>query len=364
MAKRLAMVISLMVVLLVSSCTPKVEEVISVVSTPSVTEKRVSFYGAGDNLIHNCLYWQADRHAPGEAYDFTHMYQMVAEDIASADIAYLNQETILGGTELGLSSYPMFNSPQEVGRDMISLGFDVFSHATNHAFDKGEAGLRNTYQFYQGKDVLMVGIYNRQEDRIRVLEKNGIKIAFLNYTYSTNGLSIPDSSLYYAPIAEEEMMVSDIQEASKVADFVVCLLHWGEENQSTPNQLQKEHAKLLSEAGCDVIVGTHSHCIQPVEFVGDTLVVYSLGNYISAQNGPKNMVGGTIRFELVLKGTEKSIENVSFQPVITQYEAGYSNIRVIPFSKYTPELARIHGAGITYEYFEKLIAENESLSQY
>lgn len=364
MRKQLGIVIGLLATIFLNSCTPTVEDVSLTIPDEPVVEKRVSFYGAGDNLIHNCVYRQADRNAPGDEFDFLPMYEMVAEDIQSADIAYLNQETILGGTELGLSSYPMFNSPQEVGRDMITLGFDVFSHATNHAYDKGEIGLFNTYQFYQDKDVLMVGIYQKQEDRVRILEKNGIKIAFLNYTYSTNGLSIPKDSQYYAPVAEEDMMVSDIKKASEMADFVICCVHWGEENQSTPNQIQKDHAKLLSEAGCDVIIGTHSHCIQPVEFVGDTLVVYSLGNFISAQNGPKNMMGGTIRFEMVLKGDEKKIENVDFQPVINQYEAGYSNIRIIPFSEYTPELAKKHGVGVSYQYFEDLIAKNESLSQY
>ena len=117
------------------------------IENPVVEEKRVSFYGVGDNLIHNCIYWQADRNLQGPDFDFKPMYNAVSDNIKNADIAYINQETILGGTELTLSSYPLFNSPKELGRDMIELGFDVFSHATNHVFDKGEKGVENTYNF-------------------------------------------------------------------------------------------------------------------------------------------------------------------------------------------------------------------------
>lgn len=330
---------------------------------PEIVEKRLSFYGVGDNLIHNCVYWQADANAEGPEFDFKPMYQMVAEDIRSADIAYINQETVLGGTELTLSSYPLFNSPQELGRDMMELGFDVFSHATNHVFDKGLAGIENTYAFYEGKDAICVGIHKAGEESIKLTEKNGITVAFLNYTYLTNGFSGSDSWQYRVSLADEETMISDIARAKTMADFVVCFVHWGDEGQTTPNDLQRQQAALLSEAGCDVIIGTHPHVIQPVEFVGDTLVVYSLGNFISAQKNPVNLVGGTVKFDLVLTGEEKSIENVQFLPVINQYEAGFSNIRIIPFGDYSPELAQAHGAGVSYEYFENLIAENAAQSQ-
>ena len=163
--KKICIVI-LGILLFCSGCIEK-EQVVSIEPTlqEEVKELRVSFYGAGDNLIHNCVYWQADNNAPGEDYDFKPMYSKVADDIKNADIAYINQETILGGTELGLSSYPLFNSPQELGCDMIELGFDVFSHATNHVFDKGEKGIANTYAFYmENPNVTEIGIYKKGED--------------------------------------------------------------------------------------------------------------------------------------------------------------------------------------------------------
>lgn len=327
-----------------------------------IVEKRASFFGVGDNLIHNCVYWQAEKHASGDGYDFLPMYEQMRADIEGADIAYINQETVLGGTEIGVSSYPMFNSPQELGRDMIDLGFDVFSLATNHAFDKGERGVRNTLAFFESHpEVTPIGMYKKGEENITVLEKNGIKLAFINYTYHTNGLSLPSDSEYYVPVADiskdYKSMVEAVEKAKEMADFVVFCVHWGDEGATQPNKIQKESAKILADAGCDVIVGTHSHTIQPVEYIDDTLVIYSLGNFISAQKGPYNMMGGAIKFDFVLKGEEKSIENVRFEPLINQYEAGFSNIRVIPFRNYTEQLGRNHAVDVSYSYFKNLAEE-------
>jgi len=345
----------------VQEAPPKEEE-------PEPIEKRVSFFGVGDNLIHNCVYWQAERHAGGNGYDFIPMYEQMREDIEAADIAYINQETVLGGTEIGVSSYPMFNSPQEVGRDSIDLGFDLFSLATNHAFDKGERGVEKTLEFFEANPkATAIGMYKKGEENIAVMEKEGVKIAFLNYTYHTNGLSLPADSDYYIPVADYKNdckeMVALIQKANTMADFVVCCVHWGDEGAMQPNAIQKESAQILADAGCDVIVGTHSHTIQPVEFIDDTLVIYSLGNFISAQKSPYNMMGGAIKFEFVLNGDEKSIENVQFEPLINQYEGRFSNIRVIPFRNYTEELGQKHGVDVSYRYFKNL-AEETIDSQY
>ncbi len=323
-------------------------------------EYRVSFYGAGDNLIHDSVYWRASEYAGGKGYDFTPMYEYVAGDIAAADLSYINQETLLGGTALGLSSYPRFNSPQECGRDMLALGFDVFSLATNHVFDMGEAGLENTYAFFkENPSATAIGLYKKDEDQIKVVEKNGIKIAFVNYTHPTNGLALPKNSAYAVGLADYKdgcvKMTADVQKAKTRADFVVCCIHWGEEYQNKPNAVQREMAHVLADAGCDVILGTHPHTVQPVEHIGDTLVVYSLGNFISAQKSAVSQVGGAIRFDFVKKGDEKRIENIAFEPLINHYNAGFRNLRIIPFAQYTPQMAQMHGAGVSYTYLENLI---------
>lgn len=358
--KKLSILLSVLLCLSLCSCNTDTAPTNAPAPEPAPTEHRVSFYGAGDNLIHNSVYWRASEYADGNGYDFKPMYERVKDDIAAADIAYLNQETILGGTALGLSSYPQFNSPQECGRDMIDLGFDVFSLATNHVFDMGEKGIDATYKFFEGyPDVTQIGIYEKDADTVKIVEKNGIRIAFLNYTYHTNGLSISKNSAYHVPLADYKdgctEMAAKVKEAKTRADFVICCVHWGDEYQNTPNSVQKESAQILADAGCDVIIGTHPHTVQPVEYIGDTLVVYSLGNFISAQKAAVSQVGGVIKFDMVLKGTEKRIENVAFEPVINHYNAGFRNLRIIPFDEYTPEKAATHGAGISYSYLENLI---------
>ena len=324
-----------------------------------ITEKRVSFFGAGDNLIHNCVYWQAQDYAGGSGYDFKPMYELVADRIENAGIAYINQETILGGEEMGLSSYPLFNSPVQLGEDMKELGFDVFSQATNHVFDKGEKGIENTYNFYsRNSDIIMTGIYKKDEKKYKVIERNDIKVAFVNYTFHTNGLSLPKDSKYMVTVVKDndtDELIKTVGEAKKDADFVVCLIHWGDENRTMYNEIQKKTAKKLADAGCSAVIGTHPHSIQPVEFIGDTLVAYSLGNFISAQNKPVNLIGGMIEFDFVIKGNEKKIENVSFTPVINQFASRFSNIKIIPFPQYTREMALNHGADVTYDYFKSTI---------
>lgn len=357
--KRLAAVFAVFIFML-SGCGEK-----SVAPAPTPTpspipEKRVSFYAAGDNLIHNSVYTQADRNAPGDGFDFKPMYEYVADDIKNADIAYINQETILGGTQLGLSSYPRFNSPQELGRDMIELGFDVFSHATNHIYDKGEQGMKNTYDFYAANpQATMIGLYKKGEENIKILEREGVKIAFVNFTEHTNGLSSPVDSEFYVPMTDFESdcagMVKTIKKAKERADFVVCCVHWGAESVTQPNKTQEKAAKILAENGCDVIIGTHSHAVAPIEFIGDCLVVYSLGNFISAQTNPINLMGLTVKLDFVIDGDEKRIENVAAMPVINQYEDRFSNIRIIPFDKYSASLAASHGAEVEYEYFKEII---------
>jgi len=364
MKKFATLFISIILCLCVFGCssTPQSEAPVQEASVPIATlpEQRVSFYGVGDNLIHNSIYWRASEYAGGNGYDFKPMYEYVAEDIAAADIAYINQETLLGGSELGISSYPLFNTPQECGLDMIALGFDVFSLATNHVFDKGEAGLASAYAFFESHpEVTSVGLHKKDEDIIKVVEKNGIKIAFVNYTFLTNGFSHPVNTEYRVPLADYEdnctEMVATVKEAKTRADFVVFCLHWGNEYQNVPSEIQTKSAHILAEAGCDVILGTHPHTVQPVERIGDTLVVYSLGNYISAQKNPVSMVGGTISFDFVTCGDEKRIENISFDPVINHYRPGFKNVRIIPWDEYTPELAAQHGAGLSYTYLENLI---------
>lgn len=312
---------------------------------------RVSFVAVGDNLIHDTVYEQAAARSSG-GYDFSDAYDRISEKIEAPDVAILNQETIIS-TEHNVSSYPMFNSPVEVGEEMLEIGFDVFNIATNHSIDCGEKGLISAINFWKSKNAITCGAYLNNEDmnNIPMNEVNGVRIAYLGFTDSTNGLSLPsDSDVVLVRAADESLLQQRIYKAKEMADVVVVSAHWGNEYTHEPNNAQRELAQKLASWGADVIIGTHPHVIQPVEYITGndgrkTLVAYSLGNFISAQNRGPRMLGGMLNFEVVKNNTtgEIQLENVKFSGVVTHYGYGCSNIRVYPLDAYTEELASKHG---------------------
>lgn len=312
---------------------------------------RVSFVAVGDNLIHDTVYEQAAART-SSGYDFSYDYENVADLIEKPDVAILNQETIIS-TEHNVSSYPQFNSPVEVGEEMLDIGFDVFNIATNHSVDCGEKGLISAINFWKEKKAITTGAYLNSDDfaAIPMNEVNGVKIAYLGFTESTNGLSLPgDTEVILVRAADENVLQQRIMKARETADVVIVNAHWGNEYTHEPTDAQRELAEKLASWGADVIIGTHPHVIQPVEYIVNndgrkTLVAYSLGNFISAQNRGPRMLGGMLNFEAVKNNTsgEITIENVKFSGVVTHYGYNYSNIRIYPLSDYTEELASKHG---------------------
>jgi len=313
---------------------------------------RLSFIGLGDCLIHGYLYMDADTGRKGSdgynIYDFKPMFSYVKEFSKGYDLKYYNQETIIGGKNLGLSGYPNFNSPDEVGDAMIDAGYNMVSLATNHAMDKGEKGILHSMSYWNSKtDVIKAGTYTSQaeRDKAMIYEKNGIKFAFLNYTYGTNGINVPKS--YLVNVWGEgnfegykKTIANDIAQVRDKVDIVMVAMHWGEEYQlGKTNNYQREAAKYLNSLGVDVIIGTHPHVVQPVEYVGDTLVIYSLGNMVSNQRysqGLKGAIGGVAAFDIVKKvedgKTTTKIENPKIDLVYT-HDVNHKNYRVMPFSK-------------------------------
>lgn len=312
---------------------------------------RVSFAAVGDNLIHDTVYEQAEARTSG-GYDFSYAYEKIAGLIEAPDVAILNQETIIS-TEHNVSSYPQFNSPVEVGEEMLDIGFDVFNIATNHSIDCGEKGLISAINFWKSKNVITTGAYLNNDDfaDIPMNEVNGVKIAYLGFTESTNGLKLPeDGDTILVLASDENVLQQRIMKAKEMADVVIVNAHWGNEYTHEPTDSQRTLAEKLASWGADVIIGTHPHVIQPVEYIINndgrkTLVAYSLGNFISAQNRGPRMLGGMLNFEVVKNNTsgEITLENVKFSGVVTHYGYNCSNIRIYPLSDYTEELASKHG---------------------
>ena len=322
-----------------------------VTTTQTELFSRVSFVAVGDNLIHTPIYNQA-RTRTSNGYDFSYAYEHFADRIAAPDVAILNQEVVIS-TEHNVSSYPQFNSPVELGDEMLKIGFDVFNIATNHSIDCGEKGLISHINFWKERNAVTCGAYLNREDysNIPMHEVNGVRIAYVGFTQHTNGLSLPeDSEVMLIQAKDETLLQTRIMDAKEVADIVIVNAHWGNEYTHEPTNDQRLLAEKLAIWGADVIIGTHPHVIQPVEYIdrpdgGRTLVAYSLGNFISAQNRGPRMLGGALNFDLVLNNTNGSvaIENVKFSGVVTHYGYNYSNLRIYPLESYTEELASKHG---------------------
>ena len=300
-------------------------------------EVRISFAAVGDNLIHESVYNTAKTHAatlassggPVVDYYFETMYsENLKKIIGSADLAFVNQEAPIV-PEYPADGYPSFNTPTEAGDTLIEIGFDIVNLANNHMLDMdGKCeGLRSTMKYWNGTDIMPIGAYESREDynTIRIMECKGKRIAVLSYTYGTNGSLNYSSRDLVIPYINDSVIIEQVSRASEIADAVVVSVHWGKENVFKPTDEQRRIAGLLSKYGADVIIGHHSHTLQPVEWITNdlgekTLVIYSLGNFISSQVRAYNMVGGLATFELVFsKEGELSVENAELIPTMTHY---------------------------------------------
>ena len=317
---------------------------------------KLSMVMVGDNLIHSSIYKEANKLAGYDGYDFKPMITMIKDKVKGYDLAYYNQETILGGSELGLSDYPTFNSPYEAGDAMLDAGFNMVSLATNHTIDRGEKAVLNSCEYWKSKtDVLTAGSYCSEEERneIKVMEKNDITYTMLNYTYGTNGIAIPKGKDYLVNVwpmdynadygvgyeAFKETVKEDVERVRDKVDVLIVAMHWGVEYTHTPTKYQKDAAEFLASLGVDIVIGTHPHVVQPVEWIDDTIVFYSLGNFISAQEQSDNynkMVGlmSSLDITKTVKGDDVDIkiDNINNELIYTRH-IGYRQFKVIPFSE-------------------------------
>ncbi|MFR6065481.1 MAG: CapA family protein [Eubacterium sp.] len=328
---------------------------------------RVSLVAVGDNLIHNTLI-SAGEQEDG-TLDYTSFYANIKNDISSADVAVINQETILGGSTFEYTGYPTFNSPWEIGTAAIDAGFDIFTCATNHSLDKGYSGIEQECKFFsEHPEVVHVGTNTSQEEYNSILyyEKNGIKFAIINYTYGTNGIPIPEGREWCVNMMDKDKITTDVKAARENADVVIVFPHWGTENSTEVSDYQREYVSLFSELGVDIVIGTHPHVLQPVEWVTNEttgkkmLVYYSLGNFISHQTSLKQLCGGMAQIQIEKKGDEVSITSAKLTPVVCWYKStnGKYAFSVYKLSDYTEELGTSHAqSGATPEYFTKYAQE-------
>ena len=331
-------------------------------------EYRASIVMVGDALIHWGVYNDA-KQSDG-SYNFKPMLESIKPISSKYDLAYYNQETILGGASLGYSSYPMFNSPQEVGDAFIDAGFNMVSLATNHTMDKGEKGVLNSVEYWKKQEyVAASGQWSSEEERTasvaKVYEVNNIKYAFISYTIWNNGLSTPAGKSYLSSEYSEEKAKRDIESVRDKVDFVIVAMHWGTEYSFKVDAAQTKIANYLSNLGVDLIIGAHPHVIQTVEYINDgkTFVVYSLGNFISDQNDIDNFTG--LMMEASLKKVVNPDGTITKSVVDPKAELIYTttvkrggvnhDFKVVPY----PQLnnTQLNNYQSYYEKYKKIVNE-------
>ena len=331
----------------------------------SKKEMDVSLVMVGDALIHDTIYNDA---YSDYGYDFKPMLRMIKPIVAKYDLKYYNQETVLGDTSLGLSSYPRFNSPYEVGDAFIDSSFNLVSLATNHTMDKGEEGALNSYHYFQNhKDVYTAGSYDSFEARNKVVIKEikGIKYAFFAYTTWTNGLSTPEGKEYLNNVYSDEVAKNDILKVKDEVDVIIVAMHWGIEYSTDVSSDQERIANYLASLGVNIIIGSHPHVVEPIDFIGNTMVVYSLGNFISDQDTTLKLTGlmASVDIHKEVNNDKVTIELRNPQAELlytSSAKRGKRNFVVYPYTELTDEILPNYK---TYynQYKSIVLAKNQNI---
>lgn len=326
-----------------------------------------TFMGVGDNLIHEAIYYYWD-----EGKSFDSIYEPISQYTKDVDLAYINYETICAGEELGLSGYPTFNGPTEINDAVYNAGFDWLSMCSNHTMDRSSEGVFASLDYFKKHtpNMTITGVHTSKKDRNTptVIEVNGIKVGLASYTYGLNGFELPKDMPWLVNLIDEDQIRKDLKELNKVSDVQIVSMHWGDEYQTQYNDFQKKYAKLLNELGVEVIVGTHPHVIEPVEWIRgenqDTLCYYSLGNFISEQDAPERMVGGMAGFtvEYDFDAEKATVKDATFTPTITYYKPNYTGIRGYTISQWTDEMSSSNffaaqGEELSKEYVIEYVKE-------
>lgn len=330
------------------------------------------------SFIGDLLYEQPYYDWIGSNYNDKGYYDLIRPYLTEDDLTLANMEVPIGGKELGISGTGYsFNAPNEIGKQVIDMGVDAVNLANNHANDVGLQGRINTLNFFKQANILTTGVYNSKEERQNIPTKkiNDITFSFLGYTYKTNKLDYQNQDLigYYRNLdtmklddKHKQIIKSEVEQAKQSSDVVIVSVHWGNEFTYNTNSEQQELAKYLNELGVDVIIGHHSHCIQPIEWLEynnhKTLVVYSLGSFISADNQVTRAtkefanaynVSMILQTEFKKDDAHISIENINYIPVINYYDKNLENFKLVPLDKYNQELEVCHNRyhlGLTKEF--------------
>lgn len=293
-----------------------------------INEKHLSLIATGDILMHNTLIWSGQQQ---NNYNFDHLFIEIKDIIQSGDYAFTSLESALAGSASGYTGYPLFNSPDQLATSLKNTGFDLISLSNNHILDRGLTGALRTMKVIAENDLKYVGANASLADSNEFLIEDikGIKVAFLAYTYSTNGIPIPKNYPFLVNMLETQKVIKDIKTVRSKADLVVVIPHWGIEYSLKASAEQKDQASKFFEAGADIIMGSHPHVVQPSEFLKvnnkNKLLAYSMGNFIGDQRGIERNSGVIFKINIKKAVNAKQAEIESFEYIPTYSHRYYDN---------------------------------------
>lgn len=321
----------------------------AVVSEPEITTATV--LAVGDNLVQPSLL--ASGQSESGAWNYDSVYDNLRSDIQAADIAIVNQETPFTADHNAVSGTAPYATPTEVGDALVNVGFNVVTSATALIDDNGTSMLDETLNYWssQQPDVALVGIHDSQSTaEPEITEINGIKIAFLNYTFPTYS-SQSDSGQNMVDTFNTTEVAAAIQKARASADCIIFSANWGKAEEPMPTEYEKEWANFLMEQGVDVVIGTNPNVLQPYGYLTDDaghnmLIYYSLGNFVTGQETLKQLLGGMASFTIqkTTEGDQTSIEiqDATLTPLVMHYSYDNKEYRPYKLSEYTDALASAH----------------------
>lgn len=320
----------------------------------NVKERSITFTLAG-NVLLNAEMWY-DTASDGQ-YNFEYVFEDINNIMKKSNVNFYTQQGILGGKDLGLTSYTNFNTPYDTATELAKVGFNTISLASYHANDRGVQGITNAIKFLNENKISYSGISLNEEDRLKnsIIEKNGIKVALLGYTM---GSTIATNNTYSVSIYSEEQVKKDYDSIKDQADIIMVAIDYSNNRSLEVTEQEKTIANYLANLGVDIVIGNTGYSVQPIEKINNTLVFYSLGNMLSGHSLTDNKISAIVDFKYTIKEKGGNIEK-NYDDINVLLTYAYSlngvNYKVVPFTKIQTEL---NDYKIYYEKYNKLLTEN------
>jgi len=327
---------------------------------------KLKLTATGDVLLHNRIYNISKTKDSG--YDFKDKMAPAKKLLGAGDISVVNLETLVAGEEMGITSFPKFNNPVELAENLKSFSTDIVTNSNNHTMDFGEEGALKSIENIEKSGLRYVGSHKSEEDQreFRIIEKNGIKCAFLSYSRTTFGDFPPKGKEYLLNriiSGKVKRVRADIErlKKEKQPDVVIVSIHFGTEYSLMPSEVQKDTARSVSDAGADVIIGHHPHVLQPAEWITNsrgkkTFVIYSLGNFYSGQKGLYRQIGGTISLDISKKAGKIRVDTpvLDLTFVDANKKNGYQMHHLLEYIEKNPYIKTVHDEFDSLEVYNEL----------